>query len=57
MSTEPILSDFEQKLIKAAVMTEYSRVWGVPKQQEYIVVCRVIDAVGKIMAEAGRLDA
>lgn len=55
--TEPILSEYEQKVLKAATFMEYSKVWGVPKQQEHIVVCRVIDVVGKLMAQAGTLDA
>jgi hypothetical protein len=55
--SEPILTEVEQRLLKAAVFTEYSRVWGVPKQQEYLVVCRVVEVMGKIMAESVSLDA
>ena len=55
--TDDILTPEEKQRIKADVFTEYSRLWGDPRQQELIIVLRTIECINKILGETGRLDA
>jgi hypothetical protein len=57
VSDDAILSEQEQKMMKAATLMIYQQRWGKPGPQEYAVIIKTIDAMGTLMAEAGRLDA
>jgi hypothetical protein len=46
----------ELQAVAADAFSEYSKVWGKPERQEYIVVTRAIEATVKAIHERTKVD-